>query len=61
MRTLKGERNELYWSKREQEEGGGVKGRERGGGRGGGVEAGVLDSENNGRICWQPSMIGRLS
>ena len=32
----------------------------RGGGRGG-VGAGVLDSENNGRIRWQPSLIGRLS
>ena len=36
-----------------------------GGGRGaggrGGREAGVLDSENNGRIRWQPSLIGRLS
>ena len=29
--------------------------------RGGGVEAEVLDSENNGRIRWQPSLIGRLS
>ena len=28
---------------------------------GGGVGAGVLDSENNGRIRWQPSLIGRLS
>ena len=38
-------------------------GRERGGGGGveGGVGAGVLDSENNGRIRWQPSLIGRLS
>ena len=26
-----------------------------------GVGAGVLDSENNGRIRWQPSLIGRLS
>ena len=37
-----------------------------GGGRGGGGErggrgAGVLDSENNGRVRWQPSLIGRLS
>ena len=32
-----------------------------GGERGGGVGAGVLDSENNGRIRWQPSPIGRLS
>ena len=29
--------------------------------RGAGVGAGVLDSENNGRIRWQPSPIGRLS
>ena len=28
---------------------------------GGGVGAGVLDNENNGRIRWQPSLIGRLS
>ena len=34
---------------------------EAGGERGGGVGAGVLDSENNGRIRWQPSLIGRLS
>ena len=27
---------------------------------GGGVGAGVLDSENNGRMCWQPSLIRRL-
>ena len=32
-----------------------------GGGGEGGVRAGVLDSENNGRIRWQPSLIGRLS
>ena len=32
-----------------------------GGGGRGGVGAGVLDSENNGRIRWQPSLIGRLS
>ena len=32
-----------------------------GGGGGGGVGAEVLDSENNGRIRWQPSLIGRLS
>ena len=38
--------------------GGGGEGRERGGG---GEGAGVLDSENNGRIRWQPSLIGRLS
>ena len=31
------------------------------GGGGGGGRAGVLDSENNGRIRWQPSTIGRLS
>ena len=31
------------------------------GGRGGGGGTGVLDSENNGRIRWQPSPIGRLS
>ena len=31
------------------------------GGRGGGVGAGALDSENNGRIRWQPRLIGRLS
>ena len=46
--------------------GGGGEGRggggERGAGGGGGVVgAGVLDSENNGRIRWQPSLIGRLS
>ena len=32
-----------------------------GGGGGRGVGARVLDSENNGRIRWQPSLIGRLS
>ena len=37
--------------------GGGGEGR----GGGGSVGAGVLDSENNGRIRWQPSLIGRLS
>ena len=31
------------------------------GGRGVGVGAGVLNIENNGRIRWQPSLIGRLS
>ena len=31
------------------------------GGRGGGVGVRVLDSENNGMIRWQPSLIGRLS
>ena len=45
--------------------GGGGGGEGRGGrgtgGRGGGVGAGGLDSENNGRIRWQPSLIGRLS
>ena len=30
-------------------------------GRGGGVGAEMLDSVNNGRIRWQPSLIGRLS
>ena len=38
--------------------GGGGRGAE---GRGGSMEAGVLDSENNGRIRWQPSLIERLS
>ena len=42
-------------------EGRGGEGGERGKGERGGVGAGVLDSENNGRICWQPSLIGRLS
>ena len=43
----------------EAEAGGGG---ERGAGGGaGGVAAGILDSENNGRIRWQPSLIGRLS
>ena len=41
--------------------GGGRGGRERGGGRRGGAGAGVLESENNGRIQWQPSPVGRLS
>ena len=41
--------------------GGGGRGGERGAGGGGrGVGAGVLYSENNGRIRWQPSLIGRL-
>ena len=41
--------------------GGGEGGGETGaGGRGGSVGAGVLDSENNGRIRWQPILIGRL-
>ena len=40
---------------------GGGRGRRGAGGRGGGGGAGVLDSENNGRIRWQPSLIGRLS
>ena len=36
--------------------------RGRGGGERGGVGVGVLNSENNGRIRWQPSLlIGRLS
>ena len=49
-------------TKREQEEGGGEGGGGRGaGGREGFVGAGVLDSENNGRIRWQHSLIGRLS
>ena len=44
-------------------EAGAGRGGERGGrgGRGGGVGVGVLDTENNGRIPWQPSLIGRLS
>ena len=42
------------------EEGAGGGGRGAGGG-GGGVGARVLDSENNGRIRWQPSLTGRLS
>ena len=43
-------------------EGGGGGGRGGGGagGRGGIVGVGVLDSENNGRIRWQPSLIERL-
>ena len=35
--------------------------RKRGGGEREGLGAVVLDSENNGRIRWQPSLIGRLS
>ena len=31
------------------------------GGVGGGGGAGVLNSENNGRVRWQPSLIGRMS
>ena len=42
------------------EAGAGGGGRGAGGG-GGSVGAGVLDSENIGRIRWQPSLIGRLS
>ena len=42
-------------------EGRGGGGRERGVGERGGVGAEVLDSENNGRIHWQSSLIGRLS
>ena len=41
--------------------GGGERGGGGAGGRGGGVGAWVLDSENNGRIRWQHSLIGRLS
>ena len=41
--------------------GGGLGEGEGRGGEGRGVGAGVLDSENNGRIRWQPSLIGRLS
>ena len=41
--------------------GGGGRGERGAGGRGGGVGAGVLGSENNGRIRWQPSLIGKLS
>ena len=41
--------------------GGGGEGRERSGGERGGRGAGVLDSENNGRIRWQPTLIGKLS
>ena len=42
------------------------KGGEKGGGQGGEGERGggglrVLSSENNGRICWQPSLAGRMS
>ena len=40
--------------------GGGGRGGRGAGGREGGVGAGVLDSENIGRIRWQPSLIGRL-
>ena len=32
-----------------------------GGGGGGGRGAGVLNSENIGRIRWQPSLIGRMN
>ena len=49
-------RETVYWSKREQEEGGGGTA-----GRGGEAGAGVSDSENNGEIRWQPSLIGRFS
>ena len=57
------ERDRNYFSRsgsRRRGGGGGRGGREAGG-RGGGVGTGVLDSENNGRIRWQPSLIGRLS
>ena len=63
-RALKREGYGLYWSKREQEEeGGGGKGKEGGerGGGGGGGGAGVLNSEKNGKIRLQPSLIGRMS
>ena len=36
-------------------------GGERGRGERGGGGAGVLDSEKNGRIQWQPSLIGSMS
>ena len=52
-RTLKGEGQELYWSKRKQEE-------ETGGEERGGWATGVLDSDNNGWVRWQPSLIGRM-
>ena len=35
--------------------------RRRGGGKRGGVGAGVSNSENDGKIRWQPSLIRRLS
>ena len=41
--------------------GGGRRGGGGAGGQGGWVGAGVLSSENNGRIRWQPSPMGRLS
>ena len=41
--------------------GGGGGGRRGAGGSGGVVGAEVLDSENNGRIRWQPTLIGKLS
>ena len=40
---------------------GGGEGKERSGGERGGVGAGVLGSENNGRIRWQPSPMKILS
>ena len=40
---------------------GGGTGDERGAGGEGGGGGGVLNSENNGRIRWQPSMIERMS
>ena len=43
------------------EEGAGGRGEGETGGRGRAGGAGVLDSENNGRTRWQPSVIGRLS
>ena len=41
--------------------GGGGRGGGGAGGRQSGVGAGMLDSENNGRIRWQLSLIGRSS
>ena len=41
--------------------GGGGGGEREGRGERGGVGAGMLDSENNGMLCWQLSLIGRLS
>ena len=40
---------------------GGEERRRRGGGENGGVGAGLFNSEKNGRIRWQPSLIERLS
>ena len=41
--------------------GGGGRGGGGAGGRWGGVGARMLDINNNGRIRWQPSLVGRLS